>query len=29
MSVEESSEYMREILIALYLKRLEEGEPVR
>lgn len=29
MSVEESSEYMREILIALYLKWLEEGEPVR
>lgn len=29
MSVEESSDYMREILIALYLKWLEEGEPVR
>lgn len=29
MSVEESSEYMREILIALFLKWLEEGEPVR
>lgn len=28
MSIEESSEYMREILIALYLKWLEEGEPV-
>ena len=29
MSVEESSEYMRETLIALYLRWLEEGEPVR
>lgn len=29
MSVEESSEYMREILIALYLRWLEEGEPIR
>lgn len=29
MSVEESSEYMRKILIALYLRWLEEGEPIR
>lgn len=29
MNPEERAEYMSEILIALYLKWLEEGEPVR
>lgn len=29
MSIAERIEYMREILIALYLRWLEEGEPVR
>lgn len=29
MNAEDSKEYMRETLIALYLRWLEEGEPVR
>lgn len=29
MSAAERKEYMRETLIALYLRWLEEGEPVR
>ncbi len=29
MNAEDRKEYMRETLIALYLRWLEEGEPVR
>lgn len=29
MNAEDRKEYMREALIALYLRWLEEGEPVR